>query len=114
MMVIDPKSHPPVWADEKSQRDKSGKRWNFRYWYSGTFAEEASKGQRLFFRNDSKSDCGVVLYPAGATVPYSRIQDMMGKLVAHQSARKQYQRELCFPLEQHYPEYRAFPEEKLT
>jgi hypothetical protein len=100
-----------MWTDEKSRKDKSGKRWNFCYWYAGTFADKSSKGQRLFFWDDSKEVCGVVLFLPGATVPYSRIRDVIGKLVAHEPVRKQHQRELSFPLEQHYSEYGVFPEE---
>jgi hypothetical protein len=100
------------WADEKSRRDGSGKRWNFSYWYSGALEEKSRQAQRLAFWDDSKDDCGVILFPPGAAVPYSRIRDLIGKLVAHESVRKQYRRELNFPLEQHYPEFGAFPEER--
>jgi len=100
-----------MWNEEKSRKDKSGKRWNFCYWYSRTFADSSRKAQRLFFWNDRKEVCGVVLFLPGATVRYSRIPDMIGKIVAHESVRKQYQRELRFPLEQHYSEFGTFPEE---
>jgi hypothetical protein len=103
---------PGVWSHEKSRKDKSGGRWNFCYWYGGALAEKSRQGQRLFFWDDDKADCGVVLFSPEKTIPYSRISDLMGKLVAHQSERMKYQREFLFPLEQNYLGYGAFPEEE--
>jgi hypothetical protein len=99
------------WSPEKTRKDKSGKRWNFCYWYAGPFAEKYSRGQRLFFWDDSREVCGVVLFLPGKTVRYSQVKDFIGKLVANESVRKQYQRELLFPLEVHYSLFGAFPEE---
>src|SRR5579871_4949808 len=82
------------WAIEKSRKDKRGKRWNFAYWYSGPFANKAH--QRLAFWDDRKEVCGVVLFLPGATVPYSRISDVISKIVAHEPFRKQHQREILF------------------
>jgi hypothetical protein len=97
---------------EKSRKDASGKRWNFCYWYAGALADKARRGQRLFFWDDGKEECGVVLFLPGSTVRYGRIRDVIAKLVAHESVSRQYRRELSFPLEQHYSDYGAFPEEK--
>jgi hypothetical protein len=36
----------------------------------------------------------------------------MEKLVADHELRRKYQRNIDFPLERHYPEYGAFPEER--
>jgi hypothetical protein len=99
-----------MWTDQKSRKDKSGKRWNFCYWYSGqTSAHRASA--RLFFWDDSKTDCGVVLFLPGSTVRYSRIKDVINKLVADPANREDHKRQLNFPLERHYSEYPTFPEE---
>jgi hypothetical protein len=99
------------WSPEKSRKDKSGRRWNFCYWCAGTFADKSSRGQRLFFWDDRKELCGVILFLPGKTVRYSRVNDLIGKLVAHESVGKQYQRKLLFPLEEHYSLYGALPEE---
>jgi hypothetical protein len=100
-----------VWTLEKPRRDKSGRHWNFYYWYSGWSSDPSRKAQRLFFWDDSKDDCGAVLFLPGKTVPYSRIKSLIEKLVADQDLRKRHQRELQFPLEKHYSEYPVFPEE---
>jgi hypothetical protein len=42
---------------------------------------------------------------------YARIRSLIEKLVADQELRKRYERDIEFPLERHYPEYGAFPEE---
>jgi hypothetical protein len=99
------------WVIEKSRKDKKGKRWNFAYWYSGTSADKARKAQRLAFWDDRKTVCGVVLFLPGATVPYSRISDVISKIVAHESFRRQHQRKILFPLEDHYVAFGDSPEE---
>jgi hypothetical protein len=99
---------------EKPRRDKSGKRWNFYYWYSGASNDPARQAQRLFFWDDAKTDCGVVLFSPGKTIAYSRIQSLIPKLVADRTLRRKHQRELQFPLEKYYSEYPVFPEEMFT
>ena len=99
------------WSDERPRRDKSGNRWNFRYWYAGALSDPTRRAARLFFWDDQKCDCGVVLFPPGATMPYSRMKSLIEKLVADAKLRRRHQRELQFPLEAHYSEYPAFPEE---
>ena len=42
---------------------------------------------------------------------YSRIKDLINKLVADPAIREKHKRELSFPLERHYPGYPVFPEE---
>jgi hypothetical protein len=96
---------------EKSRKDKSGIRWNFCYWYAGTFGEANQKAQRLFFWDDQRKHCGVVLFLPSKTVPYSRIKSLIEKLVADERLRKLHARELQFPLEAHYLTYPVFPEE---
>jgi hypothetical protein len=100
-----------VASTEKFLQDKKGNRWNFHYWYGGALAPAHQQAQRLFFWNDDNSVEGVVLYPPNKTVPYTRIKDMMAKLAANESLRKQYSRPLLFPLGKHYSTYPVFPEE---
>jgi hypothetical protein len=99
-----------MWTDEKSRKDKSGKRWNFCYWYSGQTSPQRASA-RLFFWDDGKIDCGVVLFLPGSTIRYSRIKDVINKLVADPANREKHKRQLNFPLERHYSEYPIFPEE---
>jgi len=102
-----------MWDDEKSRRDKSGKRWNFRYWLSHYNFEKLDRpqSQRLFFWDDKKTECGLILFFPGSTRPYSQIMNLIDKLVADPALRKQHLRELRFPLERYYSEYGAVPEE---
>jgi hypothetical protein len=99
---------------EKPRQDKSGKRWNFCYWQS-PFAfsgeEKKHKSQRLFFWDDEKELCGAVLFPSGHTVPYTRIKNLIIKLVAEPDLRAKYKREVQFPLERYYSTYPVFSEE---
>lgn len=103
-----------IWSNEKSRNDKSGRRWNFCYWYAGALVDKSRRAARLFYWDDNKEVCGVVLFPPEAVKRYSRIGDVIDKLVAHEYVRKQYQRNLSFPLEQYYSEYGVFPEENQT
>jgi hypothetical protein len=94
------------WGYEKIRRDKSGKRWNFCYWY-----QPVRKAQRLFFWDDERADSGVMIFLPGKTISYSRIRSLIDKLVADANLRKMHYRELEFPLERRYPDFGAFPEE---
>lgn len=67
--------------------------------------------QRLFFWNQDKNECGVVVLPPGKTINYSRVKSLMQKLVADAVLREKHRRELEFPLEQHYSEYDSLLEE---
>jgi hypothetical protein len=100
-----------IWSNEKPRRDKSGHRWNFRYWYAGALSDPHNRAARLFFWDDQKCSCGVVLIPPGAVKPYSQLRFLIEKVVADTQLRRRYQRELRFPLEDHYSVYPAFPEE---
>jgi len=42
----------------------------------------------------------------------SRLKRLIEKLVADPTLRKKHRKQLQFPLERHYSEYGAFPEEK--
>jgi hypothetical protein len=101
----------PCWSDEKPRRDNSGNRWNFRDWYAGALSDPKSQAARLFFWDDQKTSCGVVLLPPDSVKPYSQLKSLIEKLVADSKLRKRHQRELQFPLEAHYSGYPAFPEE---
>jgi len=101
-----------TWTDEKSRRDRSGKRWNFCFWYEVWTDDKTVHAQRLFFWDDKKTDCGVVLLPPGSEIHYSRVKPLIEKLVADPTLRNQYRRDLCFPSERYYSEFGSFPEEK--
>ena len=66
---------------------------------------------RLFFWNDNKSNCGVVLFLPGDNQHFSRIKQLIENLVVDRGLREKYRRELRFPLERNYAEFGAFPEE---
>lgn len=100
-----------IWSDEKPRRDKSGHRWNFRYWYAGALSDPHCRAARLFFWDDQRSCCGVVLIPPGAVKPYSQLRFLIEKVVADTKLRRRYQRELQFPLEDHYSGYPEFSKE---
>jgi hypothetical protein len=98
------------WSPLKAKRDKSGRRWNFSYWYTFKFWSDID-AQRLFFWDDDHKECGVALFSGGWTRPYPQIEHLVEKLVSDPELRKQYRRELRFPLERYYAEYGSFPEE---
>ena len=104
-----------MWHDQRPRKDTHGRRWNFRIW-ADTWTDAKTKNvvmaERLFFWNDTKSQCGLVLFPVGSAVHFSRLKQMEERLVSDSALRKHYQRELRFPLERHYSQYGVFPEEK--
>jgi hypothetical protein len=103
-----------IWGYEKPRQDKAGKRWNFCLWTSDVaFSKEEKQNQsrRLFFWDDPKTSCGVVLFPPGSTMTWVRIENLMLKLAADSALRDKYKSELHFPLERHYETYPIFPEE---
>jgi hypothetical protein len=107
-----------MWWDHqnlnKPRIDKSGNKWNFRVWGDSWTDNNGVvlSAQRIFFWNDKKNFCGVVLLPPGSAVHVSRLHRMIDKLVADATLRQRYKRELRFPLERHYSDYGAFPEEQ--
>lgn len=105
-----------MWWDDQnlnqSRKDKSGKRWNFRVWHEVWTDTKILSAQRIFFWDDDKAWCGVVLLMPGSTVHISRLHRIIANLVADQTLREKYRRELHFPLERHYSKYGAFPEEQ--
>ena len=99
------------WTEERPRKDKNGVRWNFTYWHSVWTSARVKSAQRLFFWNDDKSECGAVILVPGATMHHSRINRLIAKLVADPQLRDRHRKDLRFPLDRHYPEYGAFPEE---
>ena len=91
-----PRNPMATWTDEKSRRDKNGKRWNFCFWWDTWTDEKVVQAQRLFFWDDGRTDCGVVLLPPGSVIHYSRVKTLIEKLVANPTLRKQHRRELRF------------------
>jgi len=99
-----------MWWDgqnlNKPRRDKNGKRWNFRVW--GDFLHGRNV-ERVFFWDDRRAYCGVVLISQAIHV--SKLRHLIENLVADPRLRARHRRELLFPLERHYSEFGAFPEE---
>src|SRR6185312_3253071 len=103
-----------MWTHERARQGKDGVRLNFCYCYNGASSDPKSKAQRLFFWNEDKTFTGVVLFPPGKAVPYSRMKSLMEKLTADAKLRQLHQRALEFPLENHYSLWPSFPEELRT
>jgi hypothetical protein len=101
-----------MWQDEQRRKDSNGKRWHFRIWVDVWTEDKPIMAERVFFWDDSKSHCGVVLFAPGSDVHFSRLKQLIGKLVADAALREQYRRDLRFPLERNYSDYGAFPEEQ--
>jgi hypothetical protein len=104
-----------MWIEVKPRRDKKGTRWNFRIWTWHSALTEQNifiSAYRIFFWNDNKTFCGVLLiFPAGN---FSRLRQLTAKLTADAEFRSKQKRDLKFPLERHYSEYGAFAEEKIN
>jgi hypothetical protein len=102
-----------MWWDhqnlDKSRRDKSGKRWNFRVWHD---VIDGRHRARVFFWDDPKVFCGVRVFAKEDDTHITSLRDFIEKLLAKTALRQKYRRDLTFPLERHYSEYGAFPEEE--
>jgi hypothetical protein len=61
-----------MWKDEQPRKDSNGKRWNFRIWHDVWSENKVLMAQRVFFWDDSKSHCGVVLFVPGSDLHFSR------------------------------------------
>jgi hypothetical protein len=96
----------------KPRKDKNGKKWNFRVWFDVWTETKVLSAQRVFFWDDAKQSCGVVVLIPGSEMHVSRLKQMIANLVADPRLREKYRRELRFPLERHYSEYGVFPEER--
>jgi hypothetical protein len=98
---------------DRPRKDKSGKRWNFRVWHEvWTEDNVVVLAERIFFWDDKREFCGVVLLPKKVHGTHvSRLRSLIEKLVAEPGFRSQHKRDLKFPLERHYSDYGVFPEE---
>ena len=99
-----------MWRDyqnlNKPRIDVTGKRWNFRVWHD---VIDGRHIERLFYWDDTREYTGVVLLSPALHV--SRLHTLIQKLVSDSEMREKHKRVLCFPLERHYSDYPAFPEE---
>jgi hypothetical protein len=91
--------------------DNSGKRWNFRVWSDVLTIGLPVRVARIFFWDDRRESTGVVLLGPDVSQHVRDLHGVIQKLVASNDLRARHQRELRFPLERHYAEYGAFPEE---
>ena len=117
-----------MWWDRqnlnKARTDKTGTNWNFRVWHEALSFEGPRdlppqyytlKGMqhvaRVFFWDDKRRSTGVVLLGPNATTDVRALHSLIHKLASDPKLRTQHQRKLRFPLDRHYSEYGAFPEE---
>jgi hypothetical protein len=94
---------------DKPRRDKQGTRWHFRVWST---VGDAGHSTRVYFWNDARDFCGVKIFLRDDDSNVRKIHAFIDKLVASADLRAGYRRPLEFPLERHYDEFGAFPEEK--
>jgi hypothetical protein len=97
-----------MWVEQKSRKDSDGKRWHFCIWYALSAGVNA---ERVFFWDDQRENCGVVIFSAGGK-HFSRLKQLIQKLAPDPALRQKHRRPLRFPLERHYSDYGGFPEEK--
>jgi hypothetical protein len=90
--------------------DKSGDKWHFRVWHETVNMRHVA---RVFFWNDAQHSSGVVLLSGETRSDVRYLHTLIQKLAADARLRARYQREIRFPLERHYEQYGAFPEETL-
>lgn len=91
--------------------DKSGKKWNFRVWHDVFTIRRTVSVARIFFWDEKRDSTGVVLRGPDVNQHVHDLQDLIRKLVANREFRVAHEREIRFPLERHYSDYGAFPEE---
>lgn len=107
-----------MWWDhqnlDKPRTDKSGARWNFRVWHDVFTAGRVVSVARVFFWDDRRDVTGVVLLGPDSNQHVRDIHNLIEKLVASKELRTTHIRDLRFPLERHYADYGAFPEEVQT
>lgn len=65
----------------------------------------------MFFWDDNKEHCGAVIFAAGRGTSIPRLKQLIDKLLADPALRDKHRKQLRFPLERHYSDYGAFPEE---
>ncbi len=101
-----------MWWDSQNLNatriDKHGAKWHFRVWHE---IIESRHVARVFFWDDARHFTGVVLLSGNTRSNVHYLHALIQKLVADAQPRTKYQREVRFPLERHYEQYGAFPEE---
>jgi hypothetical protein len=101
-----------MWWDHQNlnatHTDKSGNRWHFRVWHEIVNMRHVA---RVFFWDDARQSSGVVLLSGETRWDARHLHNLIQKLAADANLRGKYQREIRFPLESHYEQYGAFPEE---
>ena len=101
-----------MWWDNQnldSPRElKDGRHLHFRVWHD---IVESQHVTRVFFWDDDRKETGVALLAPGNRTDVSALRALIQKIAADPELRSTYARELRFPLERHYSDYGAFPEE---
>ena len=104
-----------MWWDEqnldKAREDRSGHKWHFRVWHAVVDLKHVA---RVFFWDDARDFCGVVLIPKSGRTDVRAIRNIIQKIASDSAFRLQHLREISFPLERFYESYPAFPEEGLS
>ena len=105
-----------MWWDsqnlDQSRTSKSGEKWHFRVWHDVFTLQRTLSVARIFFWNEKRDSAGVVLLGPDANQHVRDIHSLIEKLVADPQLRAKHERALRFPIERHYADYGAFPEEK--
>jgi len=104
-----------MWWDaqnlNKPRTDKGGTKWNFRVWHTVLTLGRVESVARVFFWDEEQSVTGVVLLGPDVSTHVRDLHSLIDKLVADPKLRAKHQRRIRFPLDRHYAEYGAFPEE---
>jgi hypothetical protein len=104
-----------MWWDHQNlnmpRTDKSGTKWNFRVWHEVLALQRLQHVARVFFWDEEKDSTGVVLLGPEVNTHVRVLHGVIEKLLADSKFRVKQLRRLRFPLDRHYAEYGAFPEE---
>ena len=84
---------------ERPRKDPKGNIWHFRVWHDSINDVYI---QRIFFWNDEKTETGIMELSADKVLHISKIKQRMVKILADPEYRKQFYKELYFPIEKHY------------
>ncbi len=105
-----------MWWDcqtfDQTRTTDSGEKWTFRVWHEAFTLHQIVIVARIFFWSEHNGSAGVVLLGPGVNKHARDIHRLIERLAADPQFRARYARTLHFPLERHYAEYGAFPEEK--
>ena len=72
-----------MWVDQKSRKDRDGTLWHFCIWTA-----LRTDAERIFFWDDKKQNCGVVIFLTGHGKHFSRLKQLIEKLLADPAFRK--------------------------